>query len=106
MISNRFLWAVPGIGIAMLLAGPAACGLGPEMVEIDNDDIGGVIISEQGPEAGVWVIAETQDLPTKYIKIVTTDDNGQYVLPDLPEAERRELGCRVDIMVLPTAVEL
>ena len=91
MISNRLLWAVTGIGIAMLLAGPAACGPGglgggAGMVAIDDDDIGGVVTSEQGPEAGVWVIAETQDLPTNYIKIVTTDDNGQYVLPDLPEA--------------------
>ena len=45
-----------------------------------------MVASEQGPEAGVWVIAETQDLPTKYIKIVVTDDDGEYVLPDLPEA--------------------
>jgi hypothetical protein len=86
MISNRFYWAVTGIGIAMLLAGPAACGPGAVMIAIDDDDIGGVVTSEQGPEAGVWVIAETQDLPTKYIKTVTTDDDGQYVLPDLPEA--------------------
>src|SRR5262249_27444765 len=40
----------------------------------------------RGPEAGVWVIAETGDLPTKYTKIVVTDDAGRYVLPDLPAA--------------------
>ena len=74
MISNRFHWAVTGIGIAMLLAGPAACGPGAVMIAIEDDDIGGVVTSEQGPEAGVWVIAETQDLPTNYIKIVTTDE--------------------------------
>ncbi len=57
-----------------------------ETVKIDNDDIGGVVTSSKGPEAGVWVIAETADLPTKYIKIVVTDDRGRYVLPDLPKA--------------------
>src|SRR6185436_6545410 len=55
-------------------------------VRIDADDIGGVVTSAKGPEAGVWVIAETRDLPTKYVKIVTTDDAGRYVLPDLPKA--------------------
>ena len=79
--------AATAAGLAMCLAGPIACTStqGGE-VEIDGDDIGGVVASEQGPEAGVWVIAETQDLPTKYIKIVVTDDDGEYVLPDLPEA--------------------
>ena len=55
-------------------------------VRIDNDDIGGVVTSANGPEAGVWVIAETTDLPTKFAKIVVTDDQGRYVLPDLPKA--------------------
>ena len=39
-----------------------------------------------GPEAGVWVIAETRDLAVRYIKIVVTDDQGRYVVPDLPKA--------------------
>ena len=55
-------------------------------VRIDNDDIGGVVTSASGPEAGVWVIAETTDLPTKFAKIVVTDDQGRYVMPDLPKA--------------------
>ena len=55
-------------------------------VAIDNDDIGGVVRSPKGPEAGVWVIAETTELPTKYAKIVVTDDQGRYVIPDLPTA--------------------
>ena len=55
-------------------------------VRIDADDIGGVVSGAHGPEAGVWVIAETTDLPTKYAKIVVTDDQGRYVLPDLPKA--------------------
>ena len=57
-----------------------------ERVPIDNDDIGGVVSGPNGPEAGVWVIAETRDLPVRYIKSVVTDDRGRYVVPDLPKA--------------------
>ena len=56
---------------------------------VDDDDIGGVVRSEEGPEAGVWVIAETDALPTKFVRIVVTDDEGRYVLPDLPQATYR-----------------
>src|SRR3954466_15166284 len=56
-------------------------------VSIDNDDIGGVVTGPGGPEAGVWVIAETTDLGTKMSKMVVTDDQGRYVLPDLPKAK-------------------
>src|SRR4030095_9477647 len=55
-------------------------------VAIDNDDIGGVVTSTNGPEAGVWVIAETRDLQVRYIKSVVTDDRGKFVVPDLPKA--------------------
>ena len=48
--------------------------------------IGGTVTSVKGLEAGVWVIAEATDLKTRYIKIVTTDDRGRYVLPDLQRA--------------------
>src|SRR5437879_4952773 len=48
--------------------------------------IGGVVRSDKGPEAGVWVIAETKDLLTNFIKIVVTDDQGRFMLPDLPNA--------------------
>jgi hypothetical protein len=58
-------------------------------IRIDNDDIGGVVTSAQGPEAGVWVIAETTDLRTKFAKIAVTDDRGRYVVPDLPKANYR-----------------
>jgi len=57
-------------------------------VQAAGDTIGGVVKSTKGPEAGVWVIAETtKDLPTRYIKIVVTDDQGRYLLPDLPKAK-------------------
>src|SRR5262249_52783694 len=48
--------------------------------------ISGVVRSGQGQEAGVWVIAETKDLPTNFIKIVVTDDQGRFMVPDLPDA--------------------
>src|SRR3954464_4755564 len=57
-----------------------------QAVQIDNDDIGGVVTGPKGPEAGVWVIAETHDLGVRYIKSVVTDDQGRYVVPDLPKA--------------------
>jgi len=53
---------------------------------IDTDDIGGVVTSRFGPEAGVWVIAETTELGTRFAKIAVTDERGLYVIPDLPKA--------------------
>ena len=50
--------------------------------------IQGQVTSGDGPEAGVWVIAETTDLPTPaYRKIVVTNAQGRFVLPELPEAD-------------------
>ena len=60
-----------------------------DSISIDSDDIGGIVIGSEGPEAGVWVIAETDDLVTKFRKIVVTDDLGRFVLPDLPDARYR-----------------
>src|SRR5438067_10675218 len=51
--------------------------------------ISGVVKSDKGPEAGVWVIAETKDLPTNFIKIVVTDDQGRFMMPPLPAANYR-----------------
>src|SRR5207249_9454125 len=53
---------------------------------VGANDLGGVVTSANGPEAGVWVIAETTDLPTKFAKLVVTDDRGRYLVPDLPKA--------------------
>ena len=55
-------------------------------VTVGAGDLGGVVTGTKGPEAGVWVIAETTDLPTKLAKIVVTDDQGRYLIPDLPKA--------------------
>ncbi len=68
--------------LSMILS--ATCSLAQAPVAIDSDDIGGVVRGPRGPEAGVWVIAETNELPTKFAKIVVTDDKGRYVIPDLP----------------------
>ncbi len=65
---------------------PATLAAGDE-IKMDSDDIAGTVTSSKGPEAGVWVIAETKELPTRYIKIVVTNDKGQYLLPDLPKAK-------------------
>ena len=72
--------------VGVLFAGMTACQTTPEAFQIDPDDIGGVASSASGPEPGVWVIAETADLPTGFRKIVVTDDLGRYVVPDLPTA--------------------
>ena len=66
----------------------ASCGTYAAVV-LDADDIGGVVTSDAGPEAGVWVIAETDDLGTRFARIVVTDDQGRYLVPDLPEASYR-----------------
>ena len=72
--------------LATLLAGSAGIAAA-QSVAIDNDDIGGIVTGPAGPEAGVWVIAETDDFETRYAKIVVTDDQGRYVVPDLPPAD-------------------
>jgi hypothetical protein len=58
----------------------------PSGVSIGDNDLGGAVTGPNGPEAGVWVIAETTDLPTRFAKIVVTDDRGRYLIPDLPKA--------------------
>ena len=55
-------------------------------IDLSAHDIGGQVTGDKGPEAGVWVIAETRDLPTKYAKVVVTDEQGRFVIPDLPDA--------------------
>ncbi|HXX44367.1 MAG TPA: carboxypeptidase-like regulatory domain-containing protein [Candidatus Acidoferrales bacterium] len=81
-----------GFGVALAIASCAAISWNDAnaqqtgSVRIGASDIGGVVSSSKGPEAGVWVIAETTDLPTRYIKEVVTDERGRYLIPDLPKA--------------------
>jgi len=69
-----------------LVASLCASPLAAQAARVDANDIGGVVTGPSGPEAGVWVIAETRDLPTKFVRIVVTDDQGRYLIPDLPKA--------------------
>ena len=71
--------------VALSLAAAGARQPAPTSVAIDADDLGGTVTSAKGPEAGVWVIAETTELPTRFAKIAVTDDRGRYVIPDLPK---------------------
>ena len=59
---------------------------GTPIIDVVSHDIYGTVTGPHGPEAGVWVIAETDELQTNYAKIVVTDDRGRYLLPDLPKA--------------------
>ncbi len=77
-------------GVSLLLA---ACQVSPGASQsaasgppVGASDLGGTVTSANGPETGVWVIAETNDLPTKFTKIVVTDDRGRYLIPELPKA--------------------
>ena len=89
-MSQRLLYPLGLISLGVLLV--ASLGRlnaeqsGGATVAVGAEDIGGVVTSAKGPEGGVWVIAETSDLPTKFVKIVATDDAGRYVLPQLPKA--------------------
>ena len=86
---NRIRFTLAAAGVLYLAISQFCFGVPQNSgatVQIDDDDIGGVVTSANGPEAGVWVIAETTSLPTRYVKIVVTDDRGRYLLPDLPKA--------------------
>ena len=78
-IGKRFIFAV-GAWLPILASAQ-------DVVQVDADDIGGMVTSATGPEAGVWVIAETRDFDTFFARIVVTDDDGRYLVPDLPEAD-------------------
>src|SRR3954447_12722745 len=90
MSRNASRRGIAALAFAALLGGlpPSAPAQQPagETVRIDQHAIGGVVTGAQGPEAGVWVIAETSSLPTKLVKIVVTDERGRYAIPDLPAA--------------------
>ena len=72
--------------LTLVVAGFLVAQTSTSSVKVKSNEIGGVVSSSKGPEAGVWVIAETNDLPTKFVRIVVTDDEGRYLIPDLPKA--------------------
>ncbi|SVD42204.1 uncharacterized protein METZ01_LOCUS395058, partial [marine metagenome] len=72
------------VGIAAVLAVGLSV-LSASVIAADTD-ISGVVTSAVGPEAGVWVIAETLDFDTKFRKIVVTNDDGRFLVPDLQAA--------------------
>jgi hypothetical protein len=90
MMKRQWSSGIVGVSLAIILIasfGHLRAAQAPgDAVRIDNDDVGGVVTSPRGPEAGVWVIAETTDLPTRFARIVVTDDRGRFVVPDLPKA--------------------
>jgi hypothetical protein len=69
-----------------VLAGALMLGASANAQQTPPDAIEGTVTSSSGAEAGVWVIAETTELPTKFAKIVVTDEQGRYVLPEMPKA--------------------
>jgi hypothetical protein len=77
------------VAIAALAAVGATLGTGTDKKSPPKTGFiqGTVTSGDDRPEAGVWVIAETADLPTPYRKIVVTDQRGRFVLPELPEAD-------------------
>ena len=84
--SNVCLTAVAIAALVTAWCGPASAQQ-KVALSVKADAIGGVVTGPNGPEAGVWVIAETTDLPTKYAKSVVTNDAGQFVIPQLPSAK-------------------
>ncbi len=88
--TKALYWGIAAVVAALLAACAPQMGSEPgadPAIRIGDSDIGGVVTGPKGPEAGVWVIAETTDLLTRYIKSVVTDDRGRYVIPELPAAE-------------------
>src|SRR5690242_12109265 len=86
MMMKALLRSGPAIAVALVVLLAARRSETPATVQLGDSDIGGVVTGPRGPEAGVWVIAETNDLPTKFVRIVVTDEQGRYLIPDLPEA--------------------
>ena len=91
--SDTFVILTRAIPVALLASvllllppNPSPLQAQPDQLSIAERDLGGVVRGPNGPEGGVWVIAETSDLPTKFAKIVVTDDQGRFLIPALPPA--------------------
>jgi len=80
MTKRVHMWATAMV--AMLLGAGTPGGV--FVVSAVENDLAGIVTSGNGPEAGVWVVAETDDFDTTFRKIVVTDDEGRFLVPDLP----------------------
>src|SRR5262245_3004668 len=94
MSRTSFRFLVMGASLVVIVLAPVWISRTPAIaqapgstVAVDPDDIGGVVSGPRGPEAGVWVIAESTGLSTTLRKIVVTDDQGRYLVPDLPKSD-------------------
>ena len=87
MFSAKALRRLMTLAGLVLLAATVPTKIFAQDVKVGAKSIGGVVTSAKGAEAGVWVIAETTELPTKFARMVVTDDQGRYVIPDLPDAD-------------------
>jgi len=94
MSRRSFRFLIMSASLVVIVLAPIWIGRTPAIaqapgptVQVDADDIGGVVSGPRGPEAGVWVIAESTGLPTTMRKIVVTDDQGRYLVPDLPKSD-------------------
>src|SRR5437667_12420571 len=89
MTRKQLFGSVASIALATIVAASFSGGrvrvAAQAAIAMDADDIGGVVTGPRGAEAGVWVIAESTSLPTTLRKIVVTDDQGRYLVPDLPK---------------------
>ena len=87
MFMTRLLARLTILAGLMALAGTIPIAVyAQQAVAVGATDMGGIVVGAAGPEAGVWVIAETAELPTKFARIVVTDNSGRYLIPDLPAA--------------------
>lgn len=87
---SKRLHTIRRSGIAVLVAVGLTAVTASRVTAVDEDgDIGGTVTGPGGPEAGVWVIAETRDFEISFRKIVVTDEQGRFLVPDLPEASYR-----------------
>src|SRR6266404_4358399 len=85
-IARTALWAI--LAIVCIISRSASGGQqSVSALQVDKSSVGGTVLNTSGgkPEAGVWVIAETKSLPVPFRKIVVTDDQGRFLVPDLPE---------------------
>ncbi len=78
--------SVKVIAAAAILSASSASRSTAAELQIDDDDIAGVVTSAKGVEAGVWVIAESNEFKTRFAKIVVTDEQGRYLIPELPKS--------------------